>query len=83
MVEYGSVEIAGKTYICPVRSVSISRGRSVAVLSETLNARARNQWRESFRSYGPYATMLNDITFDGFRLFHADSHMLTGFSIQH
>jgi VWFA-related protein len=80
MVEYGPVEIAGKTYICPVRSVSISRGRSVVVMSETLNARAKIQWRESFRTYGPYATMLNDITFDTFHLFHADSHMLTGFS---
>jgi VWFA-related protein len=82
MIEYGPVEIAGKTYICPVKSVSISRGRSVAVLSETLNARARNQWRESFRTYGPYATMLNDITFDSFHLFHADSHMLTGLPTQ-
>ena len=33
MIEYGPVEIAGKSYICPVRSLSISRGRSVAVLS--------------------------------------------------
>ena len=80
MVEYGPVEIAGKIYICPVRSVSVSRGRSVVVMSETLNARAKIQWRESFRTYGPYATMLNDITFDAFHLFHADSHMLTGFS---
>jgi VWFA-related protein len=80
MVEYGPVEIAGKTYICPVRSVSISRGRSVVVISEALNARAKTQWRESFRTYGPYATMLNDITFDTFHLFHADSHMLTDFS---
>ena len=27
MIEYGPVEIGGKTYICPVRSVSISRGK--------------------------------------------------------
>jgi hypothetical protein len=48
MIEYGPVELGGKTYICPVRSISISRGRSVVSLSETLNARAKNQWRESF-----------------------------------
>jgi hypothetical protein len=77
VVEYGPVDIGGKTYICPVKSVSISRGRSVTVLSETLNARARNQWRESFRTYGPYATMMNDVTFDSFHLFHAESRMLT------
>ena len=86
MIEYGRVEIGGKSYICPVRSVSISRGRSVAVLSETLKDQqmaARSQaaaWRESFRTYGPYATMLNDITFDSFHMFRADSHMLPGFN---
>jgi hypothetical protein len=79
MIEYGPVEIAGKSYICPVRSVSISRGRSVAVLSETLKDREKIEWHESFRTYGPYATMLNDITFDAFHMFRADSHMLTGF----
>ena len=80
MIEYGPVEIAGKSYICPVRSLSISRGRSVAVLSETLNAREKTQWYESFRTYGPYATLLNDITFDAFHMFRADSHMLPGFN---
>ena len=87
MIEYGPVEIGGKSYICPVRSVSISRGRSVAVLSETLRDQqkiaARSQaaaWRESFRTYGPYATMLNDITFDSFHMFRADSQMLPGFN---
>jgi hypothetical protein len=80
MTEYGPVEIGGKSYICPVRSVGISRGRSVAVLSETLKDREKIEWHESFRTYGPYATMLNDITFDAFHLFRADSHMLTGFT---
>ncbi len=79
MIEYGPVEIAGKSYICPVRSLSISRGRSVAVLSETLNGREKTQWYESFRTYGPYATVLNDITFDAFHMFRTDSHMLPGF----
>jgi hypothetical protein len=37
-------------------------------------------WRESFRTYGPYATMLNDITFDSFHMFRADSQMLPGFT---
>jgi VWFA-related protein len=78
MIEYGPVEIGGKSYICPVRSVSISRGRSVAVLSETLKDQQKIAWRESFRTYGPYGTMLNDISFDAFHMFRADSHMLTG-----
>jgi VWFA-related protein len=71
MIEYGPVEIGGKTYICPVRSVSISRARSVALLTE---------WDESFRTYGPYATMLNDVAFERYHIFRAKSRMLTGFN---
>jgi hypothetical protein len=70
MVEYGPVEIGGKTYFCPLRSVSIVRGRSVRVLSE---------WDEAFRTWGPFATMLNDISFDQYHLFRSESHMLTDF----
>jgi len=71
MIEYGPVEIGGKTYICPVRSVSISRGRSVTPLTE---------WDETFRTYGPYATMLNDVAFERYHMFRAKSRMLTDFS---
>ena len=71
MIEYGPVEIGGKAYYCPLRSISIQRSRSVLVLSE---------WDESFRSYGPYATMLNDISFDRYHMFRSESHILTGFT---
>ena len=67
-IEYGPVEIGGKTYICPVRSVSISRGRSVKPLTE---------WDETFRTYGPYATMLNDVAFERYHMFRAKSRVLT------
>jgi len=68
MIEYGPVEIGAKTYICPVRSVSISRGRSVTPLTE---------WDETFRTYGPYATMLNDVAFERYHMFRAKSRVLT------
>jgi VWFA-related protein len=71
MIEYGSVEIGGKPYICPVKGVSIWRARSVTVLTE---------WDESFRTYGPFATMLNDIVFERYHVFRAKSRMLTGFN---
>jgi VWFA-related protein len=71
MIEYGPLEIGGKIYICPVRSVSISRARSVIALTE---------WDESFRTYGPYATMLNDFAFERYHVFRAKSRMLTGFN---
>jgi len=68
MIEYGPVEIGGKTYICPLRSVSINRARSVRILSE---------WDEAFMVYGPYATMLNDISFDQYHIFRSESHILS------
>ena len=71
LIEYGPIEMGGKTYYSPLRSVSISRARSVRVLSD---------WDESFRSYGPYAAMLNDITFDRYHVFRSESRILTGFT---
>ena len=70
VVEYGPVVIGGKPYVCPVRSVSLMRMRSVANPME---------WDEGFRTYGPYVTMLNDITYENYHLFRAESHLLTGF----
>ena len=71
MIEYGPAEIGGKTYICPVRSVAISRGKSVMPLTE---------WDESFRTYGPYTTMLNDVAFEQYHMFRAKLRLLTGFN---
>lgn len=70
VVNYGPIEIGGKTYICPVRSVAIWRSRSVSVLALT-------DWGESFRSYGPFETMLSDMTFSDYHLFRAETHVLT------
>jgi hypothetical protein len=49
MISYGAVEIGGQSYICPQRSVSIVRMRSIAMLF--------------VRTYGPWATLVNDITY--------------------
>lgn len=71
MIEYGPVDIGGKAYICPLKSISIDRARSVSVLTE---------WNESFMAYGPFTTMLNDITFDRYHIFRSESRVLTGFT---
>jgi hypothetical protein len=71
MVEYGPVEIGGKTYVCPLRSVSIVRDRSVRVLMDLDDA---------FMAYGPYVTMLNDISFDRYHMFRSESHVLPDFT---
>ncbi len=45
------------------------RSRSVAFLRE---------WDEGFKTYGPYATRMNDISYDSYHLFRAESRILTG-----
>jgi VWFA-related protein len=67
LVEYGPVVIGEKTYICPIRSVSISRWRGVSILTE---------WGQTFGVYGRFKTMLNDMTFSKYHIFRAQSRVL-------
>jgi hypothetical protein len=71
MVEYGPVNIGGKTYICPLRSVSISRARRFMDIHE---------WGEDFKVYAPFETVLNDMVFGQYHLFHSSARMLPGFT---
>jgi hypothetical protein len=70
MVEYGPIDIGGKTYICPVRSVSLWRGRSVIPLSPS---------DKTLGTFGPYVTALNDMTFDHYQVFRSESRILPNF----
>jgi VWFA-related protein len=69
MVEYGPVKIGGKTYVCPLRSVSISRSRTIKTLTG---------FSQGFRTYGPYSTMLNDVAFTDYHMFRSETRILTG-----
>ncbi len=71
VVEYGPVVIGEKTYICPIRSVSISRWRGVVILTE---------WGQTFGVYGRFKTMLNDMTFGKYHMFRAQSRVLPGYT---
>jgi VWFA-related protein len=67
MVEYGPVVIGGKTYICPTKSVSIQRTRTVKIVKE---------WGESFGVYARFETILNDLSFGQYHIFRAQSRIL-------
>jgi VWFA-related protein len=75
LVEYGPVEIGGKTYICPVRSVSISQEPAQAS-----NISENNNFRGTLIQYAPGSlqTLLNDVAFGQYHLFRADVRVLTG-----
>jgi hypothetical protein len=72
MVEYGPVEIGGRKYICPDRSVVIMRFRTVNTL---------NIWGQTFNVYGPYETRLNDTVYTDYHKFGSEVRMLPGFDV--
>jgi hypothetical protein len=70
MVDYGAVEIGGNRYVSPVRSVSLSRGRTLKIMGG---------WGIPFIVYGPFETLVNDFSFSEYHKFGSESRMLTGF----
>jgi VWFA-related protein len=70
MVSYGPMEIGGKMYVVPLRSVNITRSRSVGNLL---------QWNVGFFTWGPYETQMNVFTFDQYHLFRGAARVLPGF----
>jgi VWFA-related protein len=71
MVEYGPVVIGENTYICPVRSVSISRQRRIMDIDE---------WGETFKVDAPFETLLDDMVFDKYHMFRSTARMLPGYT---
>ena len=71
MVEFSSTVIGGQTFICPVRSVSISRSRKVIL---------NHVWNMAFGIYGPFETILNDVAFSNYHLFGSQHRILTDVS---
>lgn len=63
LVQYGPVDIGGKTYFCPLHSVSMGE------LSLDAAASAPR---------APSARWLNDMTFDHYHLFRSEMQILTG-----
>jgi VWFA-related protein len=66
LVQYGPVAIGGKEYICPRKSVALS---VVPLFSPGAASEQRR---------GPLQTMLNDVAFEGYRVFRSEMRVLTG-----
>ena len=71
MVEYTPVVIGEKTYICPARSVSISRQRRIMDIDE---------WGETLKVDAPFETLLDDMAFDKYHIFRSTARMLPGYT---
>jgi len=87
-VEYGPVEIGGKTYFCPVRGIALAQAPDLKALSGALNPPPSTgstgtlpilqKTSLSSISQGARQTLLNDTAFREFHLFRSDSKIVTG-----
>ena len=87
-MEYGPVEIGGKTYFCPVRGIALAHAPDLKALSGALNPPPSMGSAGSLPilqkasltsiSQEPRQTLLNDIAFREFHLFRSDSKIVTG-----
>ena len=81
MVEYGPVELGGKRYFCPVRSISVSRapGEVERIAPEHRRVLSMDQATTTDEAgvAAPLQTLLNETTFDNYHLFRADAQILT------
>jgi len=74
MVEYGTVDIAGKSYICPLRGVSMLMAHS------TKPPLGMAHPPESYVS--PTKTFLNDAVFEQYRRFGSETRIVSGDGIE-
>jgi len=80
MVEYGPVELGGKKYFCPVRSISVSRApgeiERIAPEHQRVLSMAQATASDEAGEGAPLETMLNETTFDNYHLFRAEARIL-------
>jgi VWFA-related protein len=92
LVNYAPVEIGDKTYICPVRSISLSvvpaeifhpsatSPRAGVILSAKSLASQASNAEDALVLSNPSAVknLLNEVSFTDYHLFHADARVLNG-----
>ena len=69
MVEYGTVQIGGKSYICPVHSVALAQVRERTAQHGVIAAEALDR--------SPQQIMLNAANFTDYHIFRGESRILT------
>jgi VWFA-related protein len=77
LVEYGPVEIGGKTYICPLKSVALAKANVQPPLSDVDRRGLRGQLSDESNGFdSPVQTLLNDVAFEQYHVFRAESRVL-------
>jgi VWFA-related protein len=68
-VQYGPIDIGGKTYICPIRSEAIAQRRLTQKRGGAIPSTAISQ--------GPIWTRLNEVSFTQYHIYRGQSRILT------
>ena len=69
-VEYGPMEIAGKSYTCPIRSVALAQKHETDVALGAVASSAISQ--------PPLITLLNEVDFRDYHVFRGEARILAG-----
>lgn len=90
LVEYGFVEIGGKSYTCPLRALALSRAQSESTAKDVMistapmgaggmfSGSAQSAVHSTSAVQGAEQILLNDISFHQYHVFRAETHMVTG-----
>jgi hypothetical protein len=83
LVEYGPVEIGGKTYICPAKSISITKANALVFHGNLfyVDKKGRpdalgNKLKHTESVSEPQVTAINDVVFENYHVFRAESRIL-------
>ena len=73
LIEYGAVEIGGRSYICPRKSLSYTRTKRTILLRDGFcvnDSCSPSMWKDAA------VIAINDSTYESYRLFRADMKIL-------
>jgi hypothetical protein len=77
VVEYGPVEIGGRTYICPLKSIAISTAMVLFTPGMGIYVEAEPTWQSNYGGKDQLkVTSINDVIFDHYHKFQAEMRIL-------
>jgi hypothetical protein len=76
LVEYSAVEIGGRAYICPVKSVSLSVAPALPANAFEVQRYRNTLLDQRGGSRDHLQTLLNDVAFSHYHLFRAEAHVV-------
>jgi hypothetical protein len=85
LVEFGPVEIGGRTYICPAKSISITKMKALVFHQSASGANGKDEpggsagdeLKDTGTASDPAVTAINDVVFANYHLFRGEVRILS------